>query len=72
MTRSEFMEFLIEHNINKDLICFDNEIHDDAFCIRNQGNRWIVFYFERGAEFHHHHSFSSESDALIYLMQKMM
>ena len=71
MTRSEFMEFLIEHNINKDLICFDNEIHDDAFCIRNQGDRWIVFYFERGAEFHHH-SFSSESDALIYLMQKMM
>ena len=69
MTKTEFLELLDKHNINKNIVVFDDNI-TDGYCVRKNYYRWEVFFRERGKEYDLL-GFSSESDALQYLFDKL-
>ena len=69
MIKTEFLELLDKHNINKNIVVFDDNI-TDGYCIRKNYYRWEVFFRERGKEYDLL-GFSSESDALQYLFDKL-
>ena len=69
MTRTEFLELLREHNIDENLVVFDDPIRE-GYCIRKNYFRWEVFFRERGKEYEAM-GYPSESDALIVLYEKL-
>ena len=69
MIKTEFLELLDKHNINKNIVVFDDNI-TDGYCVRKNYYRWEVFFRERGKEYDLL-GFSSESDALQYLFDKL-
>ncbi|MBE6968266.1 MAG: hypothetical protein E7444_07505 [Ruminococcaceae bacterium] len=69
MTKAEFLELLQKHNINQNLVLFDDPI-EEGYCIRKNYFRWEVFYRERGKEYNCM-GFPSESNALQYLFDKL-
>ena len=69
MTRVEFLELLKKHNINENLVVFDDAIKE-GYCVRKNYFRWEVFFRERGKEYDCI-GFPSESDALQYLFDKL-
>ena len=60
------LEKLAGNGISPKNVCFDDEITDDVFCVRNNYNTFEVFYRERGKEYHMQR-FSTLSQALEYL-----
>lgn len=70
MTRIEFLELCESKNISTNLIHFENSVADGYYVLKNY-HRWEVFYRERGKDYDCV-GFSSESDALIYLADKLM
>ena len=70
MTRTEFLELCESKNISTDLIHFENSVADGYYVLKNY-HRWEVFYRERGKDYDCV-GFPSESDALIYLADKLM
>lgn len=70
MTKPEFLELLKENNVDRSLVVFDDPIRE-GFCIRKNHFRWELFYRERGKEYDCM-GFPSESDALQYLLNKLM
>ena len=70
MTKEQFFRILKANNIPLDLICFDDNIKDDVFCINHNYTHWEVFYRERGKEFDVK-KFVTESDALKCLLDKL-
>ena len=69
MTKTEFLELLDKHNINKNIVVFDDNI-TDGYCVRKNYYRWEVFFREREKEYDLL-GFSSESEALQYLFDKL-
>ena len=69
MTKTEFLELLKKHNINTNLVVFDDPIKE-GYCIKKRGFRWEVFFRERGKEYEPL-GFPSESNALQYLFEKL-
>ena len=69
MTRSDFLELLRKHDINVNLVVFDDSIRE-GYCVRNNHFRWEVFFRERGKEYDCI-GFPSESNALQYLFDKL-
>ena len=69
MTKAAFLEHIRSHNIPEDLVVFDDAAKD-GYCIRKSGIRWEVFFRERGREYDCI-GFSSESDALQYLLEEL-
>lgn len=69
MTRIEFTELLREHNIDENLVVFDDTVKD-GFCVRKNYFRYEVFFRERGEEYDCV-GFPSESNALEYLFEKL-
>ena len=70
MTRIEFLELCKANNISKNLIHFENSVADGYYVLKNY-YRWEVFYRERGKDYECV-GFPSESDALIYLTDKLI
>lgn len=70
MTRTEFLDLLKEHNINVNLVVFEDPIKE-GYCVRKNYFRWEVFFRERGKEFDCI-GFPSESNALQYLFDKLL
>ena len=70
MTRIEFLELCETNNISTDLIHFENSVADGYYVLKNY-HRWEVFFRERGKDYDCV-GFPSESDALIYLADKLM
>ena len=70
MTKPEFLELLKENNVDRSLVVFDDPIRE-GFCIRKNHFRWELFYRERGKEYDCM-GFPSESDALQYLLNKLI
>ena len=70
MTKTEFFEICQSNNISMDLIHFENSVADGYYVLKNY-HRWEVFYRERGKDYDCV-GFPSESDALIYLADKLM
>lgn len=69
MTRVEFLELLKKHNMNEDLVVFDDPVKD-GFCVKKNYYRWEVFFRERGKGYDCI-GFPSESDALQYLFDQL-
>lgn len=69
MTRTDFMELLKKHNINTNIVVFDDSVKE-GYCVRKRCFRWEVFFCERGKEYDCI-GFPSESDALQYLFDKL-
>lgn len=70
MTKHNFFSELAIDRISPDLVKFDDNHSDDVFCVNRNYHRYEVFYRERGKIFDLR-EFSSESDALIYLLAQI-
>ena len=69
MTRTEFIELLKKHDINTNLVVFDDSLKE-GYCVRKNYYRWEVLFKERGKEYDCL-GFPSESNALQYLFNKL-
>ncbi|MDO4743480.1 MAG: hypothetical protein Q4B04_05550 [bacterium] len=69
MTHNEFITLLNQNNIDSNTIHFENSVADGYYVLKNY-YRWEVFYRERGKDYDCV-GFSSESDALEYLLGKL-
>ena len=69
MTKTEFLELIRKHNINENIVVFDDSIKE-GYCVRKNYFRWEVFFRERGKEYDCI-GFPSESNALQYLFEKL-
>ena len=70
MTYVEFVDLLKENKINTSIVHFENSVADGYYVLKNY-HRWEVFYRERGKDYDCI-GFPSESDALEYLLKKLL
>ena len=70
MTELEFIALLKSNNISPSLIHFENSVADGYYVLKNY-HRWEVFFRERGKDYDCV-GFTSESDALIYLSERLI
>ena len=70
MTRVAFLELCNKLNISPNLVHFENSVVDGYYILKNC-HRWEVSYRERGKDYDCV-GFLSESDALIYLADKLI
>ena len=70
MTYVEFVDLLKENKIDTSIVHFENSVADGYYVLKNQ-HRWEVFYRERGKDYDCI-GFPSESDALEYLLKKLV
>ena len=70
MTRTEFLEQCRNYNISTNIIHFENSAADGYYVLKNY-HRWEVFFRERGTDYECM-GFPSESDALNYLVEKLI
>ena len=70
MTKDEFIILLDNRSISTNLVHFENSVADGYYVLKNY-HRWEVFYRERGKDYGCI-GFPSESDALEYLLKKLV
>ena len=70
MTYVEFVDLLKENKIDTSIVHFENSAADGYYVLKNY-HRWEVFYRERGKDYDCI-GFPSESDALEYLLKKLL
>lgn len=61
---------LLERGINPQFYRILDAPGEATWCIRKQGETWLVFYFERGIKFHLQR-FKSESSACEYFYNRL-
>lgn len=71
MNKQDFLKSLSQNNIGLENICFNDEVKDDVFCVRENYTCVEVFYRERGKEYDLQ-KFSTLSQALEYLLNKIL
>ena len=70
MTYVEFVDLLKENKIDTSIVHFESSVTDGYYVLKNY-HRWEVFYRERGKDYDCV-GFPSESDALEYLLKKLL
>lgn len=70
MTYVEFVDLLKENKIDTSIVHFENSAADGYYVLKNY-HRWEAFYRERGKDYDCI-GFPSESDALEYLLKKLL
>lgn len=70
MTKQELIKIAVDHHISLEDIHFKNSVEDGFYVLKN-GQRWEVFFRERGKD-RECVGFPSESDALAYLASKLV
>ncbi len=70
MTKAEFLDSLKNKGVSTDIIHFENSVRDGYYVLKNY-HRWEVFFRERGKD-SECVGFPSESDALEYLLKKLL
>ena len=71
MTKKEFLNTLNQHNLNPSIICWEDSVKDDVFCVYSGNGVCNVYYQERGKRFREM-AFQTESDALEYLLTQLL
>jgi len=71
MSKETFLEELDKYGISNSIVCFDDNVTDDVFCVINNYGTINVFYREKGAAFNLH-SFNSMEKALEYLLKEIL
>ena len=69
MTYVEFVDLLKENKIDTGIVHFEISVADGYYVLKNH-HRWEVFFRERGKDYNCI-GFPSESDALLYLAEKL-
>ncbi len=69
MTKSEFLNMLMDNHISSNIVHFENSVSDGYYVLKNY-HHWEVFYRERGKDYDCV-GLPSESDALEYLLKKL-
>ena len=69
MTKEEFFKVIESKSISSNLVHFENSVADGYYIVQNH-HRFEVFYRERGKDYDCV-GFPSESDALIYLSERL-
>ena len=70
MTKEEFFKVIESKSISSNLVHFENSVADGYYVLKNY-HRWEVFYRECGKDYDCI-GFPSESDALEYLLKKLL
>ncbi len=70
MTKEEFFEAIESKSVSSNLVHFENSVADGYYVLKNY-HRWEIFYRERGKDYDCI-GFPSESDALEYLLKKLV
>ena len=70
MTKEEFFEVIESKSVSSNLVHFENSVADGYYVLKNH-HRWEVFFRERGKDYDCV-GFPSESDALEYLLKKLV
>ena len=70
MTHTEFVTLLKKNNIEATIVHFENSVADGYYVLKNY-HRWEVFFREQGKDYDCI-GFHSESDALEYLLEKLV
>lgn len=70
MTHNEFIALLKENDIDTNIVHFENSVADGYYVLKNY-HRFEVFFRERGKDYDCI-GFPSESDALEYLLKKLV
>lgn len=68
MNKEIFLEKLEKNGINKKMVCFDDNVSDDIFCVMTNNNYYEVYYRERGKEYYNRR-FNNQDEALEYLLE---
>lgn len=71
MNKTEFILALQDNNINPNIVCFNDSVQDDIFCVVENYNKVDIFYRERGNIFDLR-SFENLSDGLTYLLNRLL
>lgn len=70
MTRDNFLILLKQNSISSEIVHFENAVSDGYYILKNH-HRWDVFFRERGKDYDCM-GFPSESDALVYLSERLI
>lgn len=70
MTKAEFLDLCNNKGISTNLIHFEKSFAEGYYMLKNH-HRWEVFFRERGKDYDCV-GFPTESDALIYLADKLV
>lgn len=70
MTKEEFFKVIESKSISSNFVHFENSVADGYYVLKNY-HRWEVFFRERGKDYDCV-GFPSESDALEYLLKKLV
>lgn len=71
MDKNRFFEALSFYDIDPRIVCFDDYVSDDVFCVNKNYHTVEVFYRERGNVFGLH-EFDSQPQALEYLLNQIL
>ncbi|MBQ0746315.1 MAG: hypothetical protein KBT82_06600 [Marinobacter sp.] len=70
MNKNDLRDILIKENFKPSAYSLDDEIKDEALCLRKEDNGWCVFYSERGLQTAKEY-FKNESEACEYFIDEM-
>jgi hypothetical protein len=71
MNKDQLIQLLSEHNINLQIISFENPSADDCFIVQQTTHGWLVYYQERGEKYDEKH-FVYENELYDYLAVKIV
>ena len=71
MTEKTFIGLLREYGINPEIVCFNDGVKDDVFCVMENYGTIEVFYRERGSKFNLK-VFATKTEALSSLFEEIL
>ncbi|WP_144815981.1 hypothetical protein [Enterobacter sp. DE0047] len=66
MKKYDLKKILEEEGVSKSLYCLDGGLPNEKLCLDYEGNKWLVYYSERGCRTGLE-SFMNEDDACCYI-----
>lgn len=70
MNKSELKDTLIKEKFKPSAYSLDDELVDEALCLRLEEKGWCVFYSERGQQVDKDY-FKDESSACMFFIEEM-
>ncbi|MDO6687892.1 MULTISPECIES: hypothetical protein [unclassified Agarivorans] len=70
MNKDELRDTLSKENFKPSTYSLDEELADEALCLRLEENGWCVFYSERGQQVDKE-NFKDESSACLFFIEEM-
>ena len=71
MLIEEAKDVLNKNNIREDVYVINGDLSDESLCLLSSGEKWNVFYYEKGEQINKQ-IFESESDACEYFLNILL